>query len=198
MKRSALFVLLTLLAVVVSAKLLFIGNSNKNPEPVQPSVTPSPVPANQKAEVHSPDGLVKVVLQKEVTDGVARYTVTTSDIDGSNPVIILAKSTLTSESITIPANSWSPDDKLLFLKDEISTASSARVFKASGETFTAGEQYLDVNALFDAKKTGFTISDVTGWDSPTLLHIYTMADATTLGPAFWFDVPSKSFLRLAR
>ena len=96
----------------------------------------------------------------------------------------------------LPANSWSPDNKYVFVQKKENGIIDSFVLKASGEPFVKTEQYLDVRALFEQHKTKYTLKDATGWDAPELLHITTV-NGSEKGPSYWFEIPSKAFLQLA-
>ena len=147
-----------------------------------------------KSEVHSPDGLMKIVMNKTFkTQTLVNYTVTVSEVSATFEKIIFSKNLGENQAIQIPDNSWSPDNKYLFLKENDNGKLSFFVFKATGESFADGKEYIDVVPLFDDKKYGVQLSDITGWDSNSLLHIFTVKENDTTGPSFWFDVESKNF-----
>ena len=99
--------------------------------------------------------------------------------------------------MSISPNSWSPDKKYVFLQENRSgSIYDVLVFKTSGEPFLVTEQYVSVAPLFTNRKTEYYLTDVTGWDSPTLLHMVTAVDASKKGPPYWFDVTSQSFIQL--
>lgn len=150
--------------------------------------------ATYKSEIHSPDGTMKVVMNKILkSQSMADYTFSVSEVSAANGKIILSKSLGENEAMQIPENSWSPDNKYLFLKENDSGKLSFYVLKATGETMAAGKEYIDVVPLFDSKKYGYNLSDITGWDSNSLLHIFTVSENGTRGPSFWFDVEGKYF-----
>ncbi len=152
----------------------------------------------QTNDVHSSDGTHKITMRTvKNTDGSLMYTFYVSDVLGAQQKYLFEKTTLPLETMSIPANSWSPDNTYVFLIDELNGAKNAFVFKSSGEEFSGSKRYLDLGSTFAKRQLDYTISDITGWDSPTLLHVYSVKGADK-GPAFWFDVPSDSFIQLAR
>ncbi|MBI3379272.1 hypothetical protein HY029_00795 [Candidatus Gottesmanbacteria bacterium] len=154
--------------------------------------------ASKTSEVHSPDGKMKIVMDKTTRpQALANYTITVSEISGTNKKIILSRTLGENQSIQIPDNSWSPDNKYLFLKETDKDKVSFFVFKSTGESFADGKQYIDVVPLFENKKYEYKLSDITGWDSNNLLHVYTVKGDGTKGPSFWFDVEGKNFYILA-
>lgn len=153
--------------------------------------------ASSKSEVHSPDGTMKIVMNKTTTpQTLANYTFTVSEISGTNGKIIFSTTLGEDQVMQISDNSWSPDNKYLFLKENDNGKLSFFVFKKTGETFADGSKYLDVVTLFEDKKFESKLSDITGWDSDILLHVFTLKDNGTKGPSFWFDVEGKNFYTL--
>jgi len=181
-----------IIVFIIAAVLSLVGNEKlRNKSSVSPSSTLAP-DISQNTEVNSADGAMKIIMEKTVRGSGSRmYSFFTTDKQG-NQKLILTKTFLGSGGMSVPVNSWSPDNKYLFLKEENATMSSFLVFKQSGDNFSTGESYLDIVPLFLARKSLYTLADVTGWDSDTLLHV------VTTGPPFWFEVPSKSFIQLAR
>lgn len=183
--------------ILAIAGVLFLANYEKLTSLNQPNpalINPiAPTPAVQNTEVHSPDGEMNLIMQaQKQSDGSIAYSFFTSDISGKNKKIIFEKTVGIGASMMIPHNSWSPDNKYVFLRENKSDSFDLLVFKASGENFSNGENYISIMPLFAESKIKHTMKDITGWDSPTLLHVITS------GPSYWFDVTTRSFLQLAR
>ena len=117
--------------------------------------------------------------------------------EGSKKNSIFSKTVLAGTLMEVSPNAWSPDNKYFFITEKSSGSVNYFVFKASGESFSEGEQYIDVAPKFVAKNTGYTLSEITGWDSETLLHIYTKKEDESRGLSFWFEIPSKAIIQLA-
>ncbi len=196
MKNRGFVIWLIIVVIVVLFFLNYkslLGLVQKNyssPIVVQP--TPTTVAIEDK-EVHSLDGTMKVIMKsKKDESGLTTYSFFTADISGKNEKYLFARTVGQGQSMVIPENSWSPDNSYLFLRENKSDFFDILVFKASGESFSDGKEYIDVLPLFDNNKIKYNIRDITGWDSPTLLHVYTE------GPPYWFDVTTRSFIQLVR
>ncbi len=172
-----------------SAKVGILQKSLASKESPIVGLVQTPPPAVSAGEVHSADGSMNLVMKKVVTGESAAYSfyVTGNSIQN----LLIFSKTITNGEMSIPGNSWSPDNKFLFIKGKEGTVSSYLVFKANGESFTDGNKYLDVAALYNDKKMDYVLKDVTGWDAPGLLHVFTN------GPSYWFELASKAFLQLA-
>lgn len=195
-KHFPLKIIILLVVLAFGGVLLLVGYrkavslNQPNPALIKPI---APTPAIQNSEVHSADGEMNLVMQKqEQKDGSVVYSFFTSDVSGKNKKILFEKTVKTDVSITIPKNSWSPDNKYVFLRENKLNSFDFLVFKASGENFSNGEKYIDIMPRFIDSKIKHEMQDVTGWDSPTLLHV------VTSGPSYWFDITTKAFLQLAR
>lgn len=148
---------------------------------------------SQKSEIHSSDGTMNLIMQTETKkDQPKNYSFFVADISGKNKRLLFTK-TVSLGEISAPLNSWSPDNKYLYLEEKKPGPVDVLVFKASGESFLNGEQYLDVGQLLAKSKAEYHLNHVTGWVSPTLVQVNTIKDDLTKGPSYWFDVESHAF-----
>lgn len=154
---------------------------------VAATATPTPEIPVSTTEVHSADGEMKIFMKKTGTIPATFDFYVTGD--GLDNTLVYSK-TLTDSYFTIPANSWSPDNKYFFIKENDSTSSSYFLFKEKGDSFIDGSSYIDISEIFSKKLINYSLKDVTGWDAPGLLHVLTS------GPSFWFDIGSEAFLQL--
>ncbi|MBI3070140.1 MAG: hypothetical protein HYY87_02445 [Candidatus Levybacteria bacterium] len=185
------------LIILSFAGVLFLANYEKlaslnppNPALIKPI---APTPEIQNTEVHSPDGEMNLIMQaQKQSDGSATYSFIASDIAGKNNKILFEKTVGFGVSMEISYNSWSPDNKYVFLRENKVDSFDIFIFKASAENFSNGEKYIDVMPRFAESKIKYVIKDITGWDSPTLLHV------VTSGPSYWFDITTRAFLQLVR
>lgn len=167
----------------------------KNTVSVQetPTISPSPV-VNEVSQVSS-DGTKKVVMRTtQLTGGKTAYSFSTTDGQNNNEQPLYTTTLSSSENMSIPFNTFSPDNQYLFL---LKNGNDALVFKTSGEAFSDGQPYFDVTDLFAKRNTGYNFSEATGWASPTLLIINTLTQNDVKGASFWFEVPSKAIIQLS-
>lgn len=184
-----------LILAAVSYKLYFAGQTFTSQDQIlkpYPSLTQQPA-------VHSGDGKAQLIVRKtDQKDGSILYSFFTADGSGKIERTLFTKNIPPSETMIIPANTWSPDNKYVFLRENNSNSFKIFVFKASGEAFADKEQYLDLTSLFEKRDLPYAVADVTGWDSETLLHIHTaFKEKNSRGPSYWFDVTDRAFLQLA-
>ncbi|MDE2589000.1 MAG: hypothetical protein KGL95_04975 [Patescibacteria group bacterium] len=146
----------------------------------------------------SPDGQQELEMQTNYfRDTSKEYTFSDKDMTANNTHRIFSQVVDNQTIIKIPYNSWSPDNAYIFVDRVRGGKTEYLVAKASGEPFAKDMQTLNVSSLFVNQQTGFTLHEVTGWASPTLLIITTTSGNADAGTSYWFDVPSQSFIPLA-
>ncbi len=156
-------------------------------------ILPQATPVPQTSEVRSLEGTMRLIMtRKENPDGTSNYSFTISD-KSDKKSLIFEKTTGKGEEMALPQNSWSPNDKHIFIEDRKGTFVDYLLFKANGEFFANGEKYLNVTGLFNQKVKNYNLKAITGWDDPLLMHVVTIN-----GPLFWFDITTQSFIQLAR
>lgn len=186
--------LITFFAAIVISAFAFYSKSNSQEQifsvPV-PTPTPTPQDTTTKSEVKSPDGTMKLTMQKtKSVDGAISYTFFVSGPEISRFEIY--SKTLAKGEMSIPLNSWAPDNKYFFISENDGGADNYFIFKATGEAFADGAEYIDFMSHYSKKMTEYSLRDVTGWDAPGLLYV------RTSGPAYWFEIPSYAFYRLVQ
>jgi len=181
--------------LVVTALLFFlqfkptIQKGQVQPNPIISPTKPLSPPIS--TETLSGDGTMKATMKsQENLDGSTVYSLFISDSSGKNSKNLYSK-TVQKGSIELPINSWSPDDKYLFVLDK-EAGDNYLVFKSNGEPFISGDKFIDATSLFKKKQPGFSLSEVTGWDGVGLMHV------KATNASFWFDIDSQNFLQLAR
>ncbi len=167
-----------------------------------PSITTIPVRSGQTtatASQPSPDGAYEIISQTQTNpDTTKMYSFSVSHIPNPNQQSqhIFSKTVDSNSSISIPFNTFSPDDKYIFLQDMENSTTNFLVFNVSGQPFANGQQYIDVSHLFKQYTSSYALYAVTGWASNTLLIIETTGNNAP-STSFWFDVTNQSFTPLA-
>lgn len=167
----------------------------------QPEIVKYPAPeaaANPKlgTTVTSPDGKWAVTMKEEKGKETVSYRFFVTGPDVSNKELF-AKALPVGSSMSIPANTFSPDDKYLFLKETGLGETSYLVFKTSGDVMSADEQNVDFAPLFTAKHENYKITEATGWGGMNLIVFNTDKASGGVGPSFWYEVPSGAFIQLS-
>lgn len=176
----------------------FLNQSfNSMNKPPLPTITPTPSITADKA-ISAPDGKIQLIMKTLLhTNGTKTYAFFTADATGNNQQLVFTNDTKAAETMTIPANSWSPDGKYFFIEEDGAGWNDIFVMQASGENFSNGQKFFEIPTLFTAKKNDYTYKEVTGWASQTLLIVNTTKDDQSRGPSFWFVLPYGNFIQLA-
>lgn len=161
-------------------------------------VVTNPIVKVDTASQPTPDGKKKLLMEATHKKDTSTYVFTTSDGSGGNiePLFTttVQASASATEGLNIPFNTWSPDNKYLFIQ---TNDGDAWVFNATGEEIVTGQRYFDVRDLFNAAGKKDTYKVTTGWASETLLIVNTLAPDKTKGSSYWFEVPSKAIIQLS-
>lgn len=196
MKSSTVVVLVMLLLGIGS--LVVFKTYKLSGRPEQPIVLLRPTPTPTPREESSIEGTKKLRLEaKRQPDGSTTYFVFTADASGANQHLVFQKTEPAGTSLDFH-NSWSPEGAYVFVVEKGPGGEKFFVLQSTGVAFADGQTALDVGALFDARKTGYVFDKVTGWASGTLLILYTKTEQGAKGPSYWFELPSRAFLQLAR
>lgn len=155
-------------------------------------------PKISEASQISPDGEKKVLMRTtENNDNTAVYEFFTTDGDGTNKQLIFSQTLTSPSNMSVPYNTWSPDDKYFFIQENAGINTKIMVFKATGEAFSETEKYLDPTEIFRKQNTGNNFDEATGWASETLIIINTKKTNGEKGFSYWFEVPSKAIIQLS-
>lgn len=152
------------------------------------AITSLPQTQNNMISQESADGSEVLTMRKQVnTDGSTAYYFY---VDNN---LVFARTLTNGETMSIPFNAWSPDNKNVFVKE-----SNGDYFVISSAVSTDLNSISDVNPVtfFNNKYPSYKLTDITGWAAPTLLVLNINNDAST-PISMWFDIQSKSFIPLA-
>lgn len=178
-----------------------------------PTVTPMPTPTNAPLPTNVPSPKPSIQFNSAVTsisqdssDGTNTVTVTSSanangnqtySVSINNGPAIFSKTLTSGNSISIPYNTWSPDNNYFFLQENSGNQTQVMVFNGNGQPFSNGGEYLDLTSVFaqDVSPTAFL--KATGWASNNLIIIETQNADGSEGTSYWFGVPDESVTPLA-
>lgn len=171
------------------------GEDQKSRE-AKGEVTPA-VESEQINEIRSGDGRMKLTrVSRKRTNGNIEYFFRVIDVVSGAEKTLFEKTVERGKVIEIPLNSWSPDNKQLFIQEGLEKGVEYWVFKANGDSYGDGQKYLNVNDYWARTKYAYSIKEVTGWAGPDLLVVFTQKEDGSNGPAFWFVTGSRKFLQL--
>lgn len=148
----------------------------------------------------SPDG-TKLLSMTTTTnaDFSNTYNVMASNADGSNKQMIYSgrDSVVSHGSLSIPFNTWSPDDKYVFITLASGSATQALAMRADGQPLGDASPYTNVATVFAANGPDSTYQETTGWASDNLLIINTKTPSGSKGPSYWLELPDNSLIQLS-
>ncbi|HEX6977050.1 MAG TPA: hypothetical protein VF185_01655 [Patescibacteria group bacterium] len=202
MVKHLKLLLLFFVVALITGGMLLVKITQK--EPVIPaSVASNPTfpvttqAAPQTTAMEAPDGSHTLTLKEEKGKSATTYTVLISTSNDPTQKQIFTKTLEEGSSISLPFNTFSPDDKYVFLKETTKSGISYIVLNSQGTPLTKENSVINFSDLFAAKYPDYKITEATGWASPTLIIINTDKLDGTQGPSFWFEIPSQSFLILS-
>lgn len=164
---------------------------------VLPSPTADSFPQDFTVSQISPDGTKKVVLQTAFNvDNTKTYVLTTEDGDGNNLHNIFTKTLGNDSAISIPFNTWAPDNKYFFVHEKNADDTNIMVFKADGSIFNEEEPFLDLTGTFRQRISNYNFQEATGWGGYSLIVFNTLKLDGEQGSSFWFEAPSKAVIQL--
>ena len=193
-------ILIAILAVaLVFGVVSFIDlfrKSEPNQTKQEPGNTAVAAEPEKTLEVHSGDGKAKLLgTNKRLADATTNYVFRVVNEEDS-PRKLFSKTLSLGGTIEVPANSWSPDNKQLFVQENNNGVTNYLVYKADGSKYKNGDDHLDVSAFWEKSKYKYTIKTATGWAGNDLLELLTTKEDGTAGPSFWFVTSSRNFLQL--
>ena len=198
-KHPKLIGLICLLISAVSVFFVLSSLRQKQDVSQKPSYPPPMAIANQaySSVVGSPDGKWNLTMKEVKNKEGKTYTFSIVDESNGNSKEIYTKTVSTEATMSIPLNTFSPDDKYVFVKEVGPTDTSYFVMTTTGVEIAKDTQTFEIVSLFAEKHPNYKIIDATGWGGMNLIVFNTDKVSGGIGPSFWFEVPSKSFIQLS-
>ena len=151
----------------------------------------TPVKASEPVSKDSPDGKLTLSMKTVKSDGGLTYSFSVSGKE------IFIKTVDSSVSISIPYNTWAPNGKYVFLREESGGVVRFFVLSTTVSSAEQNDQTADITDLFNKKYSDFKINDVTGWGGVNLIIVNSVKGDGSKGPSFWFEMPSNNFIQLS-
>lgn len=127
----------------------------------------------------TPDGKRTLTMKTTNSGDLTTYSFTDGD------QVLFTKTVSKDSQMSIPYNTWSPDDKNFFVKEVNSGVINYYV--------VPGED--NVADLFRQKFPTAKLQEITGWADRALLIVNANLDGNDV--SFWYDLTSKGFIRLS-
>lgn len=149
--------------------------------------------------VHSPDGSWTATRTIAPGDAAGESIMTLAISSGGEKKyrVLETKGIPTDMDAMLPANSWSPDNRHIFVMYRTAAGLSVDVYRADGQAFSDGSFSVSLSHAFREKLPDGVIRDVTGWDDPSLLHVMTYETDGRKGPSYRFDIHGRNFYTLS-
>ncbi|OGM74337.1 hypothetical protein A2382_02920 [Candidatus Woesebacteria bacterium RIFOXYB1_FULL_38_16] len=166
------------------------------PEIVLASPEETPQPESEQI-YRAPNGKdTLVVREKKINENTLITFLITNEKEGSYG--ILSKTLSQNEKILVPYNTFSPDNKYIFLKMEKEGNTNFFAISTANKDSQTESDIKEVvfTKLFREIYPDLKIEDVTGWGGMTLLVI-NATDNEGKKHSFWYDVPSGQFIPLS-
>jgi len=200
-----------LIAAFFSAFLVFKNNQNfqkkffvaspiiaGNAAGLTPQTIVSPSPTVERQSQISPDGAKNVIMQITTNNNDTKtYAFFMQNTSDNSQKLIFTNTLPTSSSMSLPFNTFSPDNKYFFIQQNTSDGGKVFAFLTSGDSFANGQLYDDITNIFSKKITQYTFDRATGWASETLIIVNTKNQDGSKGPSFWVELPSTAVIQLA-
>ena len=200
--KRKLDVIVVILAVFLSTLAFrYLANRTRQKSAVLPVAaqfipTPTPTVIFLPVRVDSPDGTRTLTMKFQENIKTTTYSFFASEKPDNQAKLITTKIATPQDSFSIPDNTWSPDNKYVFVTKRTPTEKNYFVFPASDTVQDNNLENTEVNALFSQNYPQYNLTEITGWAAPNLLIMNTTADGGERGPSFWFDISSQTFIQL--
>lgn len=190
------------LSLATSAIIVFFAFRQKVTPQINAAATPGPIPqaeaqAPLSSSVVSPDGKFELSLKQSAGKDSTSYSLNLMDQTSGAGRELLRDSLPNDVSLSIPLNTFSPDDKYVFLKASGFGGLKYFVLDASKTTTISLSDTTDFSTPFAVKYPNYVITEATGWAAPTLIVINVNKTDGSTGPSFWYDLLNKSYILLS-
>jgi hypothetical protein len=196
MAKHSKFLIFVLAVLTIGILILALNRGNN---PVKISSIPPEVKAETAKEsvIGSPDGKWNLGMKEERGQEDITYVFKLTKLADNSVKEIFRKTVSLSTSMEIPANTFSPDDKYIFLKEHNSGQTDYVVMTSGGTPLAKDIVTAEISSLFASKYPNLKITDVTGWAGTNLLLVNSDKIEGGTGPSLWFILPSRTFSQLS-
>ncbi|HSW89645.1 MAG TPA: hypothetical protein VLH19_02105 [Patescibacteria group bacterium] len=201
MKSNSSFLILVAVIVLFAAATYVVvtfSHSTQSQNPIIGALQPTAEPSAPLTDAKTGDGKLKVSgTSAKQHDGGMKYTFSVTDISAKSTWTLYEATVAAGDSMAIPLNSWTPDNKVLFLEKTVGGVTDYLVFRGDAKPWPDGQQFLSVQDYWTTAGKNLTIRTATGWAGNDLLIIYTAKADGSRGPNFWFVTETHKFMQLA-
>lgn len=205
--RNNFFLYFLLSGLVLAISLLLLSSFKAANEVSAPSLVsadvPKPLPQEEPkkdevVDILSPDGKTTLRMKNgKETGGTILQSFYIITENNNDPEIIFTKVSPSDNLISVPYNTFSPNDKYILLKYEKSGEVKYLVLSTDGKEIQENSKPVEITELFYKAFPEFIITDVTGWGGYTVIVVNTDTKDGKTGPSWWLDMTNLSFIRLS-
>ncbi len=182
--------------------LVFLSSARvKNGVPKAESFASNTIPVEPEKtaqiDVLSPNGKLTLTMKNVNKGGILTQTFSLFSEKDKTTIQIYSHESKEDNPILIPYNTFSPDDKYIFLKAGTTEAPEYLVLRTDGKNIKGEEKFVEIGSIFAEKYPDFVITDVTGWGGYALVVLNSNYKDGKVGPSWWFDLSSFGFIRLS-
>jgi len=187
---------------VILAVLVFLSSANvrktiPKTESFASDANPVDPEKHEQIDIVSPDGKYTLTLKNvKNTNGFTQTFFTSSEKD-KTPHQIFEYTSNPDAAILIPFNTFSPDNKYIFLKFGNSEKPEYLVLRTDGQNIKGDQKTVEPVSSFAEKYPDFVITEATGWGGNNLIVVNTDDKEGNIGPSWWFDLSNFSFMKLS-
>lgn len=198
-RSNLLLAFCIVLAVTAAAIIVWSYRVSSKPQQTQtiPQTFADINPGPKTTTILAPNGLMSLVINEETSKGTITDTFSVSDANGGPQKQIYSETLAEGTTITVPYNTFSPDNKYIFLRRNSPTEQGYFVLKTDGTPFKNAEKTIDFVSLFNSKYPNTPASDVTGWGGMTLIVVNVEKPGGGVDRSYWYDVASNSIIPLS-
>jgi hypothetical protein len=196
-KHRNKFTLVLLTSMTVMAAFTVFWSSNKTVNKVSETVSFAAEDTKESSTFISPNGKHSLTIENEKNGDLVNQKISIIDEVSKETTDLLATSSLSSNLVTVPFNTFSPDNKYLFLKKNDNGVNKYFVLLANGKNIIDNNKLLEIGELFSKKYPNLILSEVTGWAAPNLIVINATKEDGSDFASYWLDLNSHSFIRLS-
>ncbi len=160
------------------------------------SEMPKDIPEDSQSSILAPDGAMTLLSEnKSLADGSVNQTFSVT-IGDKKAVEIYSINSLNNNLIVVPYNTFSPDNKYIFLRTLNLSGDEYIVMRTDGKNILEESKTVPVIESFNQKFQNLVVTDVSGWGGNNLIIVNTDLKEGGIGPSFWFDISNFSFIQL--
>ncbi len=186
--------------LVLGIGVVLLGLNKRAPKAevrVSASAEPEMNSVSPLEEATNSDGSLKIEGEGQKSrEGRMKYSFKVVDVPRKTSLPLYSTVADPGSVMTIPRNSWSPDNKQVYLMATSQGGDDYLLFRADGSKYSDGEKHISLLEYWNKAERDEVILEVSGWAGDDLLMVYTQKKDGAPGQAYWFVTSSRKFSRV--